>query len=58
MMGMIIMSMAYGIEVLPENDPYIASAEKGINAIAASGNSGAHLVESLPLSGAPVPPIW
>ncbi|KAJ7247028.1 hypothetical protein C8J57DRAFT_1081147, partial [Mycena rebaudengoi] len=34
--------------VLPENDPYIASAQKGINAIASSGNSGAHLVESLP----------
>ncbi|KAJ7270424.1 cytochrome P450 [Mycena rebaudengoi] len=48
MMGMTIMSMAYGIEVLPENDPYIASAEKGINAVASSGNSGAHLVESLP----------
>lgn len=49
MAGMIILSTAYGIDVQPENDPYVAISEKSLHAMACAGNFGAYLVDSLPL---------
>ncbi|KAG7087610.1 hypothetical protein E1B28_013559 [Marasmius oreades] len=45
----IILSIAYGIEVLPENDPLVALAEEGVRAIVLAARPGAYLVESFPL---------
>ncbi|KAJ7243024.1 cytochrome P450 [Mycena rebaudengoi] len=48
MAGMIILSTAYGIDVRPENDPYVEISEKALHAMACAGNSGSYLVDSLP----------
>lgn len=48
MAGMVILSTAYGLDVQPENDPYIAISEKALHAMACTGNRGAYLVDSLP----------
>ncbi|KAJ7166879.1 cytochrome P450 [Mycena filopes] len=48
MAGMVILSTAYGIEVQPEDDPYIAISEKALSAMAAAGNRGTFLVDSFP----------
>ncbi|KAK1227700.1 hypothetical protein PQX77_009288 [Marasmius sp. AFHP31] len=45
----IILSIAYGIRLLPENDPYVALAEEGVHAIILAARPGAYLVESLPM---------
>jgi hypothetical protein len=49
MAGMVILSTAYGIDVQPENDPYIEISEKALYALARAGRRGAYLVDSLPL---------
>ena len=41
--GALILSVTYGIDVLPENDPYIASAERGMKAVSEAGNTGGFL---------------
>jgi hypothetical protein len=48
MTGDIIMSIVYGIKVLPKGDPYIASSEKGVETIAAGALPGAFLVDTIP----------
>ncbi|KAJ6449507.1 cytochrome P450 [Mycena vitilis] len=48
MAGMIILSTAYGIDVMPEDDPHIELSEKALSAMAATGNRGSFLVDSLP----------
>ncbi|KAF7355964.1 Cytochrome p450 [Mycena venus] len=48
MAGMVILSTAYGIDVLPENDPHIDISEKALQAMASTGNRGSYLVDSLP----------
>ncbi|KAJ7486669.1 cytochrome P450 [Mycena latifolia] len=50
MAGMVILSTAYGIDVQPEDDPYIDISEKALHAMACTGNRGSYLVDSLPLS--------
>lgn len=47
--GSIIMSVAYGIDVLPVNDPFIDTAEKAISGLSEAGVTGAYLVDVLPL---------
>jgi hypothetical protein len=49
MAGRIILSTAYGIDVLPEDDPHIDISEKALHAMACTGNRGSFLVDSLPL---------
>ncbi|KAF8193905.1 cytochrome P450 [Mycena galopus ATCC 62051] len=49
MAAMVILSTAYGIDVQPENDPYVDVAEKALHAMACTGNRGSFLVDSLPL---------
>jgi hypothetical protein len=42
------MDIAYGIDVLPENDPYIRAAEKGI-AVMVANQASAFLVDAIPV---------
>ena len=48
MAGETIMSIAYGLEVQPENDFYIKTAEEGIHPLAVAGVPGTFLVDALP----------
>lgn len=48
MAGQLIMSIAYGIDVLPEDDPYIAIAEKALRCASETGVPGNFLVDSFP----------
>jgi hypothetical protein len=50
MAGMVILSTAYGIDVQPEDDPYVDISEKAMVGLAATVNRGSYLVDSLPLS--------
>ena len=43
------MSVAYGLEVKPKNDPYIKTAEQGVHPLVAAGVPGAFLVDVLPI---------
>jgi hypothetical protein len=49
MAGMVILSIAYGIEVQPDHDPYIDIGERSLHAMAAAGNAAAYLVDTFPL---------
>ncbi|KAJ7146878.1 cytochrome P450 [Mycena epipterygia] len=49
MAGEIIMSVAYGIDVLPLNDPYIILAEQAVAAGVQAAVPGRFLVDSIPL---------
>jgi hypothetical protein len=46
--GSIILSIAYGIEVESENDPYVALVEQAMDALNDAARSGVYLVDSLP----------
>ncbi|ESK94724.1 cytochrome p450 [Moniliophthora roreri MCA 2997] len=48
MAGMIILSAAYGIDIQPQNDPYVAISEQALHAMACAGNNTAFLVDQLP----------
>ena len=48
MAGQVIMSIAYGIDVLPENDPYVADAEQMMQAFAVGSAQEAALLDSIP----------
>ena len=43
------MDVAYGIDVLPENDPYIKTAEAAMGALNDASIPGAFLVDMIPL---------
>ena len=43
MAGALILSVTYGINVLPKDDPYIAIAEEALRALSLTGNAGAYL---------------
>ncbi|KAJ6461194.1 cytochrome P450 [Mycena vitilis] len=49
MAGRIIMSVAYGIDVLPNADPYIASIEAAVDALMVAAIPGQFLVDFLPI---------
>ncbi|KAI0659485.1 cytochrome P450 [Cubamyces menziesii] len=48
MAGSLILGVAYGIDVQPKNDPYIATAETALHAMSMAGNAGAYLVDYMP----------
>ncbi|KAI0259755.1 cytochrome P450 [Gloeopeniophorella convolvens] len=48
MAGQTILSIAYGIDVLPENDPYVASAEAVVKAVVLAASKEALLFDSIP----------
>src|SRR4051812_34463094 len=47
MAGETIMSIAYGLEIQHENDPYVKMAEKGFQPLVAAAVPGAYLVDTL-----------
>ncbi|KAF8504989.1 cytochrome P450 [Hysterangium stoloniferum] len=47
--GAVIMEITYGIDILPENDPYIATAEFAIGLAGTVGAPGSYLVNAIPL---------
>ncbi|KAJ7626738.1 cytochrome P450 [Mycena rosella] len=49
MAGEIIMSVTYGIDVLPKNDPYVALAEHAVQSLADASIPGRFLVDSIPI---------
>ncbi|KAF7366452.1 Cytochrome p450 [Mycena sanguinolenta] len=46
--GMVILATAYGIDVLQEDDPYMAISEKAADAINRTTTRGSFLLDSLP----------
>ncbi|EAU86764.1 cytochrome P450 [Coprinopsis cinerea okayama7 len=48
MVGAITITMAYGLDIRPSNDPYIEIAEQALIGLAAGAAPGAFLVDSLP----------
>ncbi|KAF5333831.1 hypothetical protein D9758_017428 [Tetrapyrgos nigripes] len=48
MAGTTVLSIAYGIQVQPENDPFIEIAERANHALVCATNSGSYLVDQLP----------
>ncbi|KAH9164504.1 cytochrome P450 [Lactarius sanguifluus] len=48
MAGQVILSITYGIDVLPENDPFVADAEKVLQSIAVGTSKEATLLDSIP----------
>ncbi|KAH9070992.1 cytochrome P450 [Lactarius deliciosus] len=48
MAGQVILSIAYGIDVLPENDPYVADAENVLRAAAIATTKEALLLDLIP----------
>lgn len=47
--GETIMSVAYGLEIKPKDDPYIQTAERGVHPLVAAAVPGAFLVDMLPI---------
>ncbi|KAH9976325.1 cytochrome P450 [Lactifluus volemus] len=48
MAGKIILGIAYGIDVLPKNDPYVATAEKMLHSLSLATQSGGRLFSMIP----------
>jgi hypothetical protein len=48
MAGETIMSIAYGLDVLPNGDPYIETAEQGVRSLMIAAIPGAFLVDMVP----------
>ncbi|KZP30151.1 cytochrome P450 [Athelia psychrophila] len=46
--GAMMMEVSYGFEALSQNDPFIDTADKAFEAVAAVGISGAFLVDAMP----------
>jgi len=49
MAGETVISIAYGLEVKPTNDPYIDTAEAGVQPLVVAGVPGAFLVDAFPI---------
>jgi hypothetical protein len=49
MAGTTILSITYGIEVQPENDPFVEIAEESLHAMACTANAGSYLVDQFPI---------
>ncbi|KAJ6473454.1 cytochrome P450, partial [Mycena vulgaris] len=49
MAGEIIISVAYGINVLPKDDPYVTLTERALHSFVSAMVSGRFLVDSLPI---------
>ncbi|KAK0199540.1 cytochrome P450 [Desarmillaria ectypa] len=48
MAARVVMSITYGIDTLPEGDPFVAAAEDALHAVAVAAIPGTFLVDSLP----------
>ncbi|KAH9917357.1 cytochrome P450 [Amylocystis lapponica] len=47
--GAVILSVTYGLDVKPKDDPFIETAERAATALVVSANAGAYLVDSIPI---------
>jgi len=47
-MGAMALTLAYGLEIQPRNDPYVAIAEEAIHTVAQAAVPGTYLVEVMP----------
>ncbi|KAI0264161.1 CyP450 monooxygenase [Gloeopeniophorella convolvens] len=48
MAGQVILAIAYGIDVQPHSDPYVATAEKSLHAVALASSMGGGLFDVIP----------
>ncbi|EEB99110.1 hypothetical protein MPER_01271, partial [Moniliophthora perniciosa FA553] len=48
MAGSAILSLTYGIDTLPKNDPYISAADNALDAFCIAARPGAFLVDAIP----------
>lgn len=55
MAGAEIMEIAYGIDVLPNGDPYVLTAEHAVESISETTNAGSYLVDVIPLRECLIP---
>ena len=44
----VILSISYGIDVLPENDPYVADSDKLLDALTIGTTKEATLLDAMP----------
>jgi hypothetical protein len=58
MAGTVVLSIAYGIEVRPDHDPYVDIGERALHAMAAAGNAGAYLVDTFPIRTSKCAPLY
>lgn len=47
--GATIIGIAYGLQILPNDDPYVHVAERGLQSLAGAVVPGAFLVDSIPI---------
>lgn len=47
--GALVMDVTYGIKILPENDPYIKTAEEAMSRLSEAVIPGSFLVDFLPM---------
>jgi hypothetical protein len=52
MSGQVIMGIAYGIDIAPQDDPYVSLAEKALHAVEAATITG-WTFDMLPFCGSP-----
>ena len=52
--GSTLLEIAYGIDVLPENDPHLHKAEAAIATLTSAAVPGKYLVDSLPFRQCPL----
>jgi hypothetical protein len=52
MSGQVIMGIAYGIDISPQDDPYVSLAEKALHAVEAASITG-WTFDMLPFCGSP-----
>ncbi len=48
MAGQVILAIAYGIDVRPDGDPYVAIAEKALHAVSLASSMGGGLFDLIP----------
>jgi hypothetical protein len=48
MAGQVILAIAYGIDVRPHGDPYVAIAEKALHAVSLASSMGGGLFDLVP----------
>ena len=46
--GRVILSIAYGIDAVPENDPYVADAEQVMQSVTMGTSKEASVLDSIP----------
>lgn len=53
MAGQVILAIAYGIDVRPQGDPYVALAEKALHGVSLASSMGGGLFDLVPWRRSP-----